>query len=852
MRTLLALVGLFALLCPSAVLAQVSPSVGIPVPDGSVATQSDSASLEVNPAGIGYVEGSEISYGFFLPTSDFRGTIPGGHSLALAAGGPRTGVGFGVQWMDNPLLGGYRSAFRKYTLGAALSSRFFSFGGSLNYFGSRYDERLNALRTVDLGVQWRPGPLLGVGLMARDVTPAFLDDEQALPPRVGIGMALRFFQGRLVLDTEVHSVRRADHFELRPRLAAEPLSGVRLFSSGLVTIPSPGSTGTPDWDGFNVGLELSLGSIGIQTAANIRDDIGSGGVKAGGVAYRAWASSQPQKRSLFPSGVGESWVRLRVEGNISEQASTPFFGESSASFLNLINDVYAIVEDPSVDGVLLDLRTVRIGLSQIWELHQAFDALRDAGKQSAALLRNPTTRAIYAASVADQIWISPVTPYAPTAAMAEFVSFAGLLDRYGLEAEFIRVGDYKSAPEAYIQPGPSDEALEQTGEILDAFNAEVLSRVAARRGLEVEDLEALVSRSPIFPAEALELGLVDAVVYSDELEELLRERLGARVHLQRDYRRYEIADERWGARPEIAVVYVDGMIIDGDSGGSPFGGSPVAGAESLTRTLRALRTDPSVRAVVIRIDSPGGSALGSDFIYRELRHLAQAKPVVASMSNVAASGGYYVAAGADEIFATPLTVTGSIGIFAGKFNIATLAERLGINTERLVQGEGPGNPSIWEPWTDEERQALGRAIEYLYNLFLQQIERTRPLTVEEIDAVARGRVWTGAAAQEAQLIDQVGGFTDALRRAEELAGLEAGQAVYVDRTGAGGLQMSPGMASHLSTALDRLGLGPDRPVAAPDGAIPRALREMETALLWPLYFDSGDVVALPPYLFTLH
>jgi protease IV len=848
MNHLLRLICALSLSLPAIAWSQTSPSVGIPVPDGSIATQTDSASLEVNPAGLGFVEGSEFSYAFFLPTADYRGVVPSGHSLSLALGGPGSGFGFGVQWMDNPLLGGRRAVFRKYTLGGALSSRFFSFGAALNFFGSRYDERLNALRTADLGLQWRPNRFLGIGLMTRDFTPAFLDEDQALQPRVGLGLALRLFEGRLVFDTEVHSVRRADTLEIRPRLAGEPLRGLRLFGTGMISIPAPGSVQTPGFDGLSFGLELSMGTFGLQSAAHVPEEIQGNGLKASGLAYRVWGGT-PQKRPLF--SLKDRWVRVNIDSNIAEQASSGFFQETTRSFLNLINDLNAITEDPAIGGVILDVQSGHLGYSQIWELHQAMDALHGAGKESIALLRNPTTRSIYAASAAESIWMSPVTPYSPTGLLAEFTSFAGLLDRFGVEAEFVRIGDYKSAPEAYVMSGPSDEALEQTSEFLDALFDELTTRIASRRGIAHDEFLEILDVSPIFPADALERGLVDAIVYPDEIEAELERRLDRTIGLERTYERHEIADARWGGRPEIAVVYVDGMIVTGSSGQGPFGGGGITGAETFTQTLRALREDNTVKAVVVRIDSPGGSALASDLIYRELRYLATEKPVIASMSNIAASGGYYVAAGADEIFATPLTLTGSIGIFAGKFNIQELADRMGIATYREGRGPAGGTYSIWRPFTQEELQFVARTIDYLYQLFLQQIERTRPLTVDEIDGVARGRIWAGAAAREAGLVDQVGGFADALRRAEELAGLEHGQAIYVDRTGMGGLQMSPGMATRVNGALRRLSLDRRGPISHADGELPRALRELEPALLWPLYFDSGEALALPPYLITL-
>lgn len=837
------------LLIPSLLYAQqATPSQGLPVPDGSLTTQSDSASLEINPAGLGFLDGFEAAYGFFLPSSDFQGTIPSGHSLMLGGGGRAGGLGVGVQWMENPLLGSGRRDYLKLSIGGALSgNRYFSFGAGINYFSSRTDERLNDLYTVDLGAQWRPSRYFGFGLLARDATPGFLDPDQALPLRLGLGLALRFFDGRLVLDTELHTTRRAPAMELHPRLAIEPISGIRLFGSGHFQIPAPFNSSNEEFglSALSFGAELSTGSFGMMGASHHSGLPWADASKTSGFSYRLWAGT-PQKRSLF--SLGQRWVRLKLDETISEQSTVRLFGPSTRPFLSLVNDLEAIAQDPGVAGVIIEIGNFSLGYGQLWELHQAFDRLHQAGKESLALLQLPSTQSIYAATAARRIWMLPTTPYAPTGLNVEFVSYAGLFDRLGVEAEFLRIGDYKSAPESYVMPGPSDPALEQTGEYLDAIYAELTERIATSRGLSVDEVRRVIDQTPLYPAQALDLGLIDGIVYADELEDHFRALFNRQITIEEGYQRFEIADERWGGRPEIGIVYIDGVIVDGESGQSPFGGSAITGAAAINRMLRELREDRSVKAVVLRINSPGGSALGSDLIYRELRKTAQVKPVIASMASVAASGGYYVAAGADEIFATPVSLTGSIGIFTGKFNVEELASRFGINTHTESRGERAGVNSLWRPWNEVERQGVIETLDYLYQLFLSQVAQTRPLSTEEVDQVARGRVWTGAAAQQAQLVDNIGGLADALRRAEQLAGLEAGQAVYVDRTGAGGRFQSPGIATRLATFLVQTGIIKlDGPVASPGGELPRALRGFENALLWPLYFNAGEAVFLPPY-----
>ena len=855
MTRLAIIVGLVTFLIPAwGVAQQPSPTIGLPVPDGSITTQSDSASLELNPAGLGFLLGSEVSYQFTDATSDYEGVVPSGHALNIAGGGSAGGLGLGWQWMDSPLLGPDRSSFRKTTLGGALSpSPRLSIGGNLNFFSSRTDERLNDLRTTELGIQIRLSHLFGIAAVARDLRPVFLRRDQALPRRHGAGAVFRPFDGRLVFDTEFNHVQSADLFELNPRIAAEPIPGLRLFGRGFIDVPRPGAGADWSFDGVAVGLETSAGGIGAQAQTQLG---GHGTADVDAVttsSYRFWAGT-PRKRSLVTRD--GRWIHLKLDDSIEEQAQSFFFAPTTRAFLELINDIDAIALDTSVEGVVIEVGSLDLGFAQMWELHEALERLRDNGVESVAVIRAeaPTTGVIYAASAADEVWLRPTTPYGPTGLHVEFTSYAGLFDRLGIEAEFMRIGDYKSAPETFVAPDePSQPALEQTREYLDALYAELTERIAYQRQLSVEDIEAVIDDTPHTPSQALEMGLIDSIVYNDELQRELHEFVGPGFRgLERGYQRFPIDDERWGGAPEIAVVYIDGMITSGTSGGSPFGGTWITGAQTIKETLRDLRRDNNVKAVVVRIDSPGGSAVGSDLIYREIRHLSTRKPVVASMGNVAASGGYYVAAGADEIYATPVTLTGSIGIYAGKFNVEALANRLGVAAQPESRGERAGVFSTWRPWTDSEREAVGETIVYLYELFLNQVADTRPLTPDEVDEVGRGRIWTGAAAEEQGLTDSTGGISDAIHRAEQLAGLDVGEAKYVDRTGAGGSFMSPGMSSRTLRLLSRIGLvdGPD--IAPPRGQLPSTLRQWESTLLWPLYFQADEPVFLPPYHISFH
>ena len=847
MRSYWQFLAIFLFLLPSTALAQPpTPSDGVPLPDRSVATQSDSASLEVNPAGLGFIDGSEASIGWFTPRGDYEGLTPDGYSFFFGAGGDSGGVGVGFQRLENPALGPAYGSYRKTTFGAALNpGDRLSLGINHNRFGSRDSQRLNNLSTTDIGAQWRMTSWLSAGLVGRDLRASFLDPERALPRRYGVGLAAKAWQGRLFLDTEFQSIQDVDAFWLRPRVSAEPYPGVRIFGQAQLDLPHPDGRSDVDFDGFSTGLEFSFGDMGLQGASTFGHGPNADTSTNTGTAYRAWVGTSRKRSVRSERG---RWIEITLDDRVTEQATNPFLGPNTHPFMRVLADIEGATSDESVDGVILRVER-SLSYSQGWELHRALDQLRDAGKSSLAIMGTelPSTSVIYAATAADNIWMRPSTPYAPTGIQSEFTTYAQLFDLLGIETEFIRIGDYKSAPEAFVESdGPTDAAREQTAAILDDYYDEITTRIADRRGVDVDTITSAIDNTPLLPYEALQKGLIDDLVYDDEIKDRLRRVTNSYWGPESGYSPRHVEHEHWGPRPEVAVVYVDGTITSGQSATSPFGSSLITGAESILETLDRLRRDDNVKAVVLRIDSPGGSAVGSDMIFRALRHVAAHKPVIASMGSTAASGGYYVAAGADEIYATPLSLTGSIGIFAGKFNLSDLATRIGIATDELRRGERAGATSIWQPWSESEREGLKRGINYLYDLFLHQVATTRPLSTDEIDEVARGRVWSGQAARQADLVDHEGSLIDALRRAEEVGGLQPGEAKYVDRTGRGGSLQSVPAASLLGRAADRAGLF-DRSPSMPGGQWVAGLRQVEAELLWPFYFNADEPLFIPAF-----
>lgn len=304
--------------------------------------------------------------------------------------------------------------------------------------------------------------------------------------------------------------------------------------------------------------------------------------------------------------------------------------------------------------------------------------------------------------------------------------------------------------------------------LLDDTWSRLLGDLAKDRGLSIDEMRQRFEDGPYTAVEAARAKLVDAVVETDDLERLLVTELGAQLGLDD-----EAPDERsdaW-ARPQVAIIYLEGDIVDGKSVEVPLLGQRLAGGETIAQSIAWARENPRIEAIVLRVDSPGGSALASDLIAREIVATRGRKPIIVSIGDIAASGGYFAAAPADLILASPSSVTGSIGIFTGKFDLSQLLGRLGLTWETSRRGAHADMESYLRPYTDEERARVRDKLRYYYARFVNTVARGRGLTAEQVDAVGRGHVWTGAQAKEHHLVDQFGGVVDAVIEAKRRAGL---------------------------------------------------------------------------------
>jgi protease-4 len=526
----------------------------------------------------------------------------------------------------------------------------------------------------------------------------------------------------------------------------------------------------------------------------------------------------------WPGGSG--YLALDVSSDMPEEPSSGLSGlleNRRPSIRALVEAVDRAGRDPAVKGLLLRVGTVDVGWARVQELRDALVRFRRSGKPSWAHLEFAGNREYYLATGCAKVAASPTAMVDVSGLAAEVTFYKGTLDKLGVEAQFEGVGKYKNAPNQFTETGFTAPHREQMEALVASLFEQYVRGVAEGRGLTVERVRALIDRGPFNAPEAKEAGLVDELLYRDQVED----RIPAAGRL--DPARYVKAGRGFfDGRPKLALVYAVGDLVPGDSQSSPFGGG-LAGSDTIVRGLRQARQDDAVRAIVLRVDSPGGSGTAADAVWREVSLARRAKPVVVSMGDYAASGGYYIAMGADAIVAGPGTITGSIGVFSGKFSLRGLYGKLGISQETVQRGRNASLFSDWAPWTEEERAKVRGLNEAFYETFVTKAAEGRKKKPQEIEAVAQGRVWTGQEALAAGLVDALGGLDAAVRAARERARIPKGQEVQ--------LVVLPQRKGLLETLLER----------QDEDVLVRSLGPPATSLLrWATALgDRGPIARVP-------
>ena len=442
-------------------------------------------------------------------------------------------------------------------------------------------------------------------------------------------------------------------------------------------------------------------------------------------------------------------------------------------------------EDPQLRGVLVRCGALRSGWAKIQELRRSLTALRDAGKTVWVHLTQAGMREYLLASAAQQVMLAPAGTLDVAGLSSEVTFVAGTLKKLGIGAEVIQMGRYKAAAETFTRDDMSAAHREMAESLIDDLYGQIVDAIAEGRRMSAADVRAALDRGPFVAREAQQIGLVDELLYADEAEEKLVALCDHAATIEkRDYfaRRGRMARRnvlRHG-RTAIGVLHLSGTVKMGESIPGP-GIASASGAASVARDLKELRERDDIGAVVIRVASPGGSGLASDLMWHEVTLTRQRKPVVVSFGDVAASGGYYVGVAGKPVIAEAGTITGSIGVIAGKALLRGLYDHLGVTKEVVTRGRHAALYSDYIPLGAEERERLQAEAEFFYADFIDKVAAGRELSKEAVASVAEGRVWTGRQALQRGLVDQLGGIERAIDEAKTLAGLAPGEVATLER-----------------------------------------------------------------------
>ena len=482
-----------------------------------------------------------------------------------------------------------------------------------------------------------------------------------------------------------------------------------------------------------------------------------------------------------PAVSSNSTLVLRVGGDLSEVAPNNVVGyfrsSSTPTVRTYVENLHKAKVDPRISSVLLKPTGFESPYwAKVQEIRDAIIDFRKSGKPVYAYLEYGGDREYYLASAADKVFLLPSSPLDLRGIATYEVFLRGTLDKIGAYPDMHHIGDYKTAVNQLTEKGYT-RAHKEMDESLNRDLFEQLVRgIADGRRKKEDDVRALIDQGPFLPEDALHAGLIDDVAYEDQVEDKLKQGAGKLKKIEgEDYARVSGGAFGLGRGPRIGVIYASGAITSGRSGFDPLNGTAL-GSDTLIDSIRQARRDSSLKAIILRIDSPGGSAAASDAIWRELmiaRNERTDRPIVASMSDLAASGGYYIAIPATVIVAQPSTLTGSIGIFGGKIVTGGVYEKLGAHIDSTSIGRNAEMDSPVRPFNAEELKKMQEQLQAFYDGFVEKVAQSRHTTPEKIDAIAQGRVWTGRQARQNGLVDALGGLDAAVAIAKQRAKIAA-------------------------------------------------------------------------------
>ena len=500
----------------------------------------------------------------------------------------------------------------------------------------------------------------------------------------------------------------------------------------------------------------------------------TGLVLAGMVAFIAglvFASLGERKVKVSDGSV----LMLRLQGDVPEKPQVdmpiPFLEKEGDTIT--VTEMWRALERASTDNrikaIILEPHATAMGWAKMQEIRADLVKFKKSGKPIYAYLRGPGLREYYLASVADKIYFTPTDILYIKGLRAELTYYKGTLDKLGVQMEMEHAGKYKDALDSFVRTGMTPETREVMNSFLDDLYSQIISTIAGSRKKSDAEVRALIDEGPFLSKAAVEKGLIDATMFEDQFYDEVKKKVGGDELKKISIGEYSNANRASSTSNRIAVLVGDGAITRGAAAAPSFGEDAGITSQSMIRSIKQIRDDNSIKGVILRVDSPGGDAIASDEILREMQLLSKKKPVVISMSDVAASGGYYIAMTGDPVLAYPGTITGSIGVIFGKANLRGLYDKVGITKETLIRGKNAAIDSEYTALSPEGRKKLKEGIDDIYHTFLSHVATARKKPMTEIEDLAQGRAWLGSQAKSRGLIDELGGLDRSLELVKEKA-----------------------------------------------------------------------------------
>lgn len=743
---------------------------------GGVAGDHDATAVTLNPGGLGTLGGASAAFTFTQLDGD---SLVGGGGWSLALGLPLVfnlpnqnrfalTYGFGFQSLDSPdswvgpVVGG-ESQDGSYLLNSlAIGTEQFGIGYTIGTFFWTDTPQDQSIITHHLGLSLRPFRFAALGMTLRDIfEPVGRDPAEQFNRSFDSELMVRpLGDWRIEFGGGV-TVGADDLIDFRGRAIARPIRGLTLFANyEAVERHFAGQAADPSRDHrFTAGITIDgvdglLGRRAPQVSAS----------------YAALASTETSG-GYAGSSVTASFTAEKLPALVERERVEMLSFESGLDdrqFVRRLLYLRRAEKAGDIAGFVLVLGANTLGWGRTDELREAVTRLRAAGKKVLVYLRAGGMRQYLVASAADRVVAHPTVSLELTGVATQVVFLKGLLDKLGVAADVLKIGEYKSAPESLTRTSASKPARHQlevfVGDVADRF----VEAVAAGRKRPAAEVRALFDRAAIPPREAQSLGLIDSIAHPDELENATRAMFGGSKIALTERSKRPVRPSQW-TYPEIAVIHIDGDITPGPSTPGLFGAS-ITG-DDIADAIKKARESDGIRAIILRINSPGGAVQPSERIAREVELTRGKKPIIVSMADLAASGGYMSAAYGETIFAPPNALTGSIGIFSIKLDLDRLIARLGVSVETVKVGDHADANSAFRAWSAPERQAQQRVLAYLYDRFVKLVAEGREMDPARVDQVGRGRIWSGSRARTAGLVDRTGGFLAAFDEARRRTGL---------------------------------------------------------------------------------